>query len=192
MIRAVACAIVLAILAAPAQAHDPVGGNGFWSGLLHPWLVTPHALALVGLALLSSRQPARRVLFAAFAVGLLCGFLAIARGIGETPAPLVILAVAALSGVLAAAAWKLPAAANAAIALAGGAAIALDSPPQAVRISAALVIQLGTGLGALAPLLLIGEVAARARREWMRLAVRVLGAWIAASAILVLALRLAR
>jgi urease accessory protein len=175
----------------PAQAHDPIGGNTFWSGLLHPWLVPAHVLALTGLILLAGRQGGRW-LFAGFAAGLLAGVFALTRGVGETPAPVIILALAAVTGTLVAATWTLPRLLTAAIAFAGGAAIALDSPPQAVRIETALLIQLGSALGALIPLVLLGTLATRicATQAWI--GARVLGAWIAASAILVLALRLAR
>jgi hypothetical protein len=189
---AAVAAIVLAILAQPAQAHDPVGGNTFWSGLLHPWLVPAHALALAGLILLGAGQGRRRWLYAAFALGLLAGAFALTQGVGETRAPVVILVVAVVTGMLAAAAWELPLLLAVPIALIGGAAIALDSPPQAIRIAAALGIQLGTGLGALVPLVLLGEAAAAIRATRLQIGLRVLGAWIAASAILVLALRLAR
>jgi hypothetical protein len=38
----------------------------------------------------------------------------------------------------------------------------------------------------------VSDLTARSRRDWQRIGVRIAGSWIAASAILVLALRLAR
>jgi hypothetical protein len=106
-----------------------------------------------------------------------------------TPARSVLLAVAAVLGVLVAAAWtpKLLAWLLAAIA---GAALALDSPPQAVRIADAYAMLAGTAIGACAMLLVVAAIAGRANADWQRLGVRILGSWVAASAILVLAVQL--
>ena len=92
-------------------------------------------------------------------------------------------------GVMLATAWapKLLAWLLAAIA---GAALALDSPPQAVTIAAAYATLAGTALGACAMLLVIATVAGHATAHWQRHGLRILGSWIAASAMLVLAVQL--
>jgi hypothetical protein len=101
----------------------------------------------------------------------------------------VLLAVAVAFGAMVAAAWapKLLAWLLAAIA---GAALALDSPPQAVRIAEAYVTLAGTAVGACAMLVVVVAIAGHASAEWQRLGLRLLGSWIAASAILVLAVQL--
>jgi urease accessory protein len=71
-----------------------------------------------------------------------------------------------------------------------GAALALDSPPQAVTIAEAYATLAGTAVGACAMLVGVSAVAAHAHADWQRLGVRILGSWIAASAILVLAIQL--
>jgi hypothetical protein len=187
-------ALLVVVMAEPAQAHDPIGGNSFWSGLLHPWFAPAHLLALAGLSLLYGAHagPARRVVAAALALGFVAGAIAISRGVGETSAPEILLLIAAAAGALTAAALVLPAAPTAAMALITGIAIALDSPPQAIRLSLAQVIQLGTGIGTLITLLVLGEIAARTHHTWAHLGQRLLGAWIAAIAILTIAFRLAR
>jgi len=68
-----------------------------------------------------------------------------------------------------------------------GTALALDSPPQAVTIADAYATLAGTALGACAMLFVVATIAAHANADWQRLGVRILGSWIAASAILVLA-----
>ncbi len=185
-------ALLLVVIAGPAQAH-PFGGDSFWSGLLHPWVSPAHLLALAGLALQAGLciAAARRMLAASLALGVLAGSIAISSGVGETPATEVLLAIAVVTSALAAAALRLPVVLLALLTAIAGAAIALDSPPQAVRISAALLIQLGTGLGALITLLVLTEIVARTQYPLPRLLHRVLGAWIAAIVILTLALRLA-
>jgi urease accessory protein len=112
--------------------------------------------------------------------------------VGETPASTVLFAATAVVGLAVAIGWPMPAMVGAPIALVVGASIALDSPPRAVSLQAANAALIGTALGAA---LVVGRVAAivvRLRREWLRILVRVLGSWIAASAIMVLALRLSR
>ena len=77
-------------------------------------------------------------------------------------------------------------------ALITGLAIALDSPPEVISVREAIVMQIGIFCGATSLLIVIVECASRLRRDWQRIGVRILGSWIAASAILVLALQLAK
>jgi hypothetical protein len=187
-------ALLLMLIVQPAQAQDPFGSNSFWSGLLHSWVSPAHILALAGLALQGGLHApaARRILAACLALGLLGGSIAISRGLGETPASVILLVIAGATGALAAMALAAPLLLSALLVTIAGAALALDSPPQAVRISAALLIQLGTGLGALIAWLVLSEIVARTQYPLPRLLHRVLGAWIAAIVMLTLALRLAR
>jgi hypothetical protein len=73
-----------------------------------------------------------------------------------------------------------------------GAALALDSPPQAITIEESNLMLLGTALGACLGLAAVVAATGLAQQNWNRLGVRVLGSWIAASAVLVLSLSLAR
>jgi len=79
-----------------------------------------------------------------------------------------------------------------ALAFAIGIALALNTPPQAVTIPGAIAAQLGTGMATLAVMGLVTFVAAETDKDWQRIGIRIVGSWIAASAILVIALRLAR
>jgi urease accessory protein len=79
-----------------------------------------------------------------------------------------------------------------ALAFAIGIALALNTPPQAVTIPGAIAAQLGTGIAALAATGLVALVAAETDKDWQRIGIRIVGSWIAASAILVIALKLAR
>jgi urease accessory protein len=56
----------------------------------------------------------------------------------------------------------------------------------------ATVTLAGTALGACLALAIIAACASRLRRSWQRVGMRIVGSWIAASAILVLALHFAR
>jgi urease accessory protein len=73
-----------------------------------------------------------------------------------------------------------------------GFALALDSPPEAISLTQANLTLLGTALSAIAFPVALGKLVSRLQRDWQRIGVRILGSWIAASAILVLALRLLR
>jgi urease accessory protein len=67
-----------------------------------------------------------------------------------------------------------------------------DSPPEALALLQANLTLLGTALGAVLLLLALLQGTARLRHHWQRIGARILGSWIAAIAILVLALRLMR
>jgi hypothetical protein len=164
---------------------------GFADGMMLAVAPT-HLLAIVAVGLLAGQGGRSGMAPALFVVGMLAGSLAIASAIRETPSALVLLAVSALVGSTVAAAIGLPSILMNVLAFATGAALALNTPPQAIGIAAAMASQVGTGVAAAIALVLVTSIATRADRPWQRIGVRVVGSWIAASAILVLALRLAR
>jgi urease accessory protein len=163
--------------------------QAFVDGLLNPLTTPAHALTLLALALLMARQPQRFVVLVIFALGVAAGFLAIVLAVETTPARTVLLAVAAMLGAMVAAAWA-PTLLVWLLAAIGGAALALDSPPQAVRIAEAYATLAGTAIGACVMLVVVAVIAGHSNADWQRLGVRIVGSWIAASAILVLAVQL--
>jgi urease accessory protein len=103
-----------------------------------------------------------------------------------------LLAGVAISGVLVAAALRLPILVLGPLAAVVGAAIGLDSPPDVVSLREGVLMLIGTGIGAsIAPWLVVAG-AARMARDWQQIGVRVLGSWTAASALLAIAVRFAR
>jgi urease accessory protein len=64
--------------------------------------------------------------------------------------------------------------------------------PQEISMRKTFLALAGTALVAFIIVAGVGTLAALARRDWQRIGIRIVGSWIAASAILVLALRLAR
>jgi hypothetical protein len=171
--------------------------SGLVSGLLHP-LLPGHALALLALGLLIAQQQAERrsLLVAAFVAGLAAGLTAIALAVGQTPASDVLLAARGIAALLVALGRPIPLFACAPLAAVAGAALGLDSPPETISMSVATLTLIGTGIGASVALALIVVAASLliGMRKWIapRIGVRILGSWIAASAVLVLALRFAR
>src|SRR5262245_28696441 len=163
-----AAIVAFVVTSQPAFAHDIIPGvGGFIGGLLHALLVPAHLMSLAGLALLAARQVnGRHVAEAIFALALIGGLAAIALGTGETTAPLVLLGLSALCGLLAAAALPVPRPITWLVAAATGVAVGLDSPPDVISIRMAYVIMFGTWLGAVGVLVLVAEAAARLRRPW--------------------------
>jgi hypothetical protein len=166
--------------------------SAFFGGALHPLLVPAHVIALLALGLLIGRQTHWLPSVLAFAAALAAALSAIALAVGQTPAPNVVLAAAAVTGILAAAAVPLPAFICVALAAVSGAAIGLDSPPRALTLAAATAALIGTGIGSCLVLVVLVLATRYLTRPWQRIGVRIVGSWIAASALLVLALRYVR
>jgi urease accessory protein len=188
-------ALVAALLIAPdaARAHPAfAGADGFTGGLLHPFFVLAHALAIGALGLLIGRQKQRRLSLIAFTIGLAAGMIAIANAYIPSFADLAMLALALVTGTLVALGNKLPPQLTGPLAVAIGTVIALDSPPEAMTVRAAIETQLGTFCGASVFIYAVSEIAARLKRQWQSMGIRIIGSWIAACAILVLALQFAK
>jgi urease accessory protein len=166
------------------------GGSAMAAGLLHPLVMPAHLLVLIGLGIVA-RGRLRVPMLAAFAMGLAGGLGAIAQGIGETPAADVLLGIAALCGITAAAQWNVPSWLAGLLAFCGGVAVGLDSPPEFIALGDAIVMLIGTGCGGVIALAMISLAAGFAGRLGQGIALRIAASWIAAIAILVLALRLA-
>jgi urease accessory protein len=163
--------------------------QAFVDGFINPLTTPAHVLTLLALALLLAAQPQRLAGVLIFALALAAGFIAIVLAVETTPARIVLLAVAVALGAMVAAAWASKSLAWL-LAVIAGAALALDSPPQAVMITEAYATLAGTAAGACAMLVLVAALAGHAHADWQRLGVRILGSWIAASSILVLAVQL--
>jgi urease accessory protein len=185
--------LVFVVASQPALAHTPIPGvGGFPGGLLHPILVPSHGLNLLALGFYIGQQPRPRVAYLIFVVTLSAGLLAIVLAVGETPAEIVLLADTAVLGVLLAAALQLPRPVGWALAAVAGGALALDSAPETTSLDEANLMLMGTAVGACAGLAAVTLCTRLVKDHWNMLGVRVLGSWIAASAILVLVLVLAR
>ena len=194
------CLIALALLGAPqtALAHPVFGGaGGFSGGLIHPLFVPAHVMAVAAIAALIAQQqpnwhwPSHWPVPLLFMVGLAAGSVAIASAYTPIYSGEAVLACAAVAGFLVAFSVPLLTLATATLAAATGFFIALDSAPDAISVGEAILIQLGTFCGANILLVAVIEIVSRRRHHWQRIGVRVLGSWIAASAIVALTLQLA-
>jgi len=187
--------MMLLATASPALAHPPpLGVTGFFGGLLHPLFVPAHVLAITGLGILIGQQMPRwgKALPLGYAAALATGLIAIALAFVPRYAGETVPICALVAGVLTAWGRRWPEPLGCTLAAATGLAVALDSPPDAISITEANLMQFGTFLGATVLLSLAFGCAFRLERPWQRVGLRVIGSWIAASAILVLALQLSR
>jgi len=164
---------------------------GIVGGLTHPVSTPAHVVALTGLGLIAGRNffPAGVAIIAAFALGLAAGLGAIAWGIGETPASDVLMASATLCGLIAASHATVPVALAVPVALVSGIALGLDSPPESILLHEAVAMLIGTACSAIGALAVIAFVASAIARWRQGIVLRVAGSWVAAIAILVLAVR---
>ncbi len=190
-----AALLALALLAlAPVDAEAAGGARSFSEGLLHPLLVPAHALAALGLGLLIGQQAffVRRLAIASYVAGLGMGFAALIAAVTPTLADEALLAAAAMSGALVALARPLPVSAGCLLAAIAGAALAFDSSPGGISVSDANVALAGTFCGAVLLLLAVASLSTRLRGGWQRIGARIVGSWVSASALMVLALILGR
>ncbi|MEE4120294.1 MAG: hypothetical protein V2I65_14915 [Paracoccaceae bacterium] len=193
--RAPAAALALCAGASPAAAHSPLPGiEGFYAGLLHPLSTPDQALALLATGLLLGGFAMQRlaVAFGAAAIGLATG-LALGTPTGD-PAPW-LFGLAALAAALAALVpgRALPLAAL--LSLGAGVLLGWASLPDAGPPRDRAFTMAGSVTGAALGLLYLAGgldlLRDRLRAPWLAVALRVLAAWIAAIALLMLALRLA-
>src|SRR4029077_18510848 len=119
--------------------------QAFIDGFINPLTTPAHVLTLLALALLLAGQPQRLAGVVIFALALATGFVAIVLAVETTPARTVLLAVAVALGAMVAAAWA-PKSLTWLFAAIAGAALALNSPPQAVMITEAYATLAGTAV----------------------------------------------
>lgn len=186
-------ALAFASLPNIASAHGTTAGLGtFFSGVVHPLLEPAHLVAMIALGLLIGQWPEGEEphgVRPAFAAAVLGGAIAAGAGVSlETDVALLVAAmVAGLSVVLAV---RPPWLACAALGVTIGAGIGLGSRPDVATTRDLVTTLAGVVIGVVSWTLTAAVVtqAMRARAPWLRILVRVLASWVAASAILVLAL----
>ena len=166
--------------------------TALFAGLLHPLVVPAHVLAVAALALLIGQQDWRRSVPLAYVVAVLIGLGAIAMAYVPKFTEETLLALTAITGLLVALARPLPQGPGVLLASAIGLSLALDSPPEVLSLKEANLTLFGTALGAALLLLALIQGTSRLRHHWQRIGARIAGSWIAATAILVLALRFVR
>jgi urease accessory protein len=158
--------------------------------MLHPVTALEHALPIFALGLLAGQQGARaaRWLLAVFSFALLLG-AALAIVAPALPwVPLLNRASFALLGALVAGAWRLPLPVMTGLAALFGLSHGYENGSALTPEAAAYLFVPGTALiGFMAAAVVsAGTLALTARAQWLRIAVRVAGSWIAAIGILMI------
>jgi hypothetical protein len=176
----------------PALAHAPLLGiGGVAGGVLHAVLIPEHGMSLVALGLVMGRQDrsARRSGEFIFLAALFLGLIAVTLKVEQTLATDVLIAAIGILGLLIAAAWT-PPLLGWALACIAGVAFALDSAPEVTSKAEEIRMLIGSGIGAALALAVVAEGSVRLQGNGARIAMRVLGSWMAAIAMLVVSLRI--
>jgi hydrogenase/urease accessory protein HupE len=172
-------------------AHTPIQGiHNFYNGLLHPVLVPAHLLLLVAVGLFLGRQgakaiqPALGVFVFSTVAGLTAAWFSIAS---ENEA--FILALSAVIGLVIAIAPKVALFWCGVIALLAGFLLGIDSAQEALSGKDKLVTLLGSGVAIYLLVLYLMALADHFNEKaWQKIGIRIVGSWVAASSLLVLAL----
>ena len=193
--RAAALAAALVLLATrAASAHTVIPGiGGFAGGLLHPLLVPSHTLTLIALGLMAGKFTGsqRVVTLAVFVAACAGAFGLIATAYSAAQAETLILCLGAAIGLVLAANLIPPVAVVAVFAAATAGGVMFDSVPPVPSVTETALSLTGTALAATALVAAAAWLAAALPPRIRPLAVRIAGSWIAASAAMVLALRIA-
>jgi hydrogenase/urease accessory protein HupE len=183
----------LSALPTIAFAHTPIKGiNNFYNGLLHPVLVPAQLLLLIAVGLFfgqqgpKENQAALMTYLAATALGLFAAWFSTGVQI-----EVIILASAATLGLLIALSLRVSLYWRLLIGAAAGFVLGLDSAQETLFGKDRFVALFGSGVGiyffSLYPM---GFADYFQKRPWQKIGVRVIGSWLAASSLLVLALSL--
>lgn len=187
---ALGAALTLA-LPGTAAAHAFPNVGDFYAGMLHPMVTLEAILPLLALAMLAGqqgREAAIRVLVA-LPPALLAGVVWGSAARGAPHLVPVLLAALALLGGLVAGGWALPVPIILTFAAVLGALIGFANGAELAAGESVLRFALGVALtGLLVVAYVIGGVR-RLSAPWTRIAVRVAGSWLAATGLMVLALR---
>ena len=185
-------AIALCFAAGTAEAHVSSGGIvDSYGGLLHPFTEPLHILTLLGLGFLLTQQGSKApplgwlTCISAALIGLAAGSFIIALSSGTGLMALCIL----LGGLVA---WRPVISLAGALAISGmaGFLLGMDSVAVTPGLGSTLIWMLSVATGVAVALLIVMGWGDYFRKEWQQIGIRVIGSWIAASALLVLTLNL--
>ena len=189
--RAAILLITILITPGTALAHGSIEGIGdFYSGILHPALVPAHLLVLLSLGLLLGQQGLShsQVAFPVFVLTLTTGLLLTGLHLSPTPPIPVVLIIPALTGVLVAVSPERKISISVTVAAMAGLILGLDSAPDTLVTRARIMTLFGTGIGAISGLIYMTGLGELLKKYWQGIPVRILGSWVAACSLLVLAL----
>lgn len=184
--------LILLVSGSPALAHVSAGGIvDSYSGLLHPFTEPLHIITLIGLGLLLTQQdkstpPAG---WLAFCIASLAGLIVYSLGLTASVSP-ALFPLAILMGILVAVRTVLPRRFCILLSTMAGFALGLDSIGESTGLGKLVITIFSTTTGLGIALLIVIGWGDYFTRDWQKIGIRVVGSWIAASALLVFALGL--
>lgn len=187
--------LIGALLPMSAWAIGSPSTNFFMKGLYHPMMVPAHMIALFAFGLLLGQQGWRtvRVVLPAFVVVLIASLVMTRYQSAGWNAELVLLPLAAVTGLLIIFKWNLAVAIPLIIASVAAVVIGMDSAvPRIPGLQSAKIYShlAGSGVFASIALLFMSLIALALRRVLDGVILRILGAWSTAGAVLVVTLLL--
>jgi hypothetical protein len=165
--------------------------------MLHPFGEPTHLMLLIatGLLLGQQRRDIAGAALGCFLLGFIVASLSLALGAKILPSETPLLAIALLCGALTAAAFRIGPWLALPCAIMAGVALGLASPPDAGRTGGAMLASAldatGLTLGMMVPVLLLAGLTVDRQQQWLRVGIRIAGAWIVAIAVMSLALQIA-
>ncbi|MFL6796853.1 MAG: hypothetical protein ACJ8F3_05520 [Xanthobacteraceae bacterium] len=168
--------------------------GSFLAAVLEMITAPAHVLGIVALGLLAGPCSGRwhASVVAPFTIGMVPGLAAVAAGFSQSSAGDVLLAIAGVTAALVIVGKPLPFFVSSALAFTGGMALGLDIAPQAISIRIAIATMIVAAVVVVLGFAAFASLAAHTTRDWQRIGVRIVASWIAATVVLVLALRFAR
>lgn len=186
-----ALGLALLLLGPRAHAHGSVQGLGdFMGGFLHPLFEPAHIVALLSLLLLMAQRgmrasnPTLLSLAAATATGLAAATMGF-----SVPTDTALLVAAALTGLAVVVARPLPQSLHLLLAAGIGLGIGLGSNPESLQGASRYAALAGTWLGACLYPISGATLLEECKRPWVTVLIRVVGSWMVAASVLVLALQ---
>jgi urease accessory protein len=184
--------MILLSVGSPALAHVSAGGIvDSYSGLLHPFTEPLHIITILGLGFLLTQQvksipPGGWLAFCAASLSGLIIF-----SLGLTPSvTLVLLPLTMLIGILVAVRPTLPRWFCMLLSISTGLMLGLDSIAETSGLGKLVITIFSTTTGLGVALLIVIGWGDYFTRDWQKIGIRVIGSWVAASALLVFALGL--
>ncbi|MBW8640177.1 HupE/UreJ family protein [Hoeflea sp. WL0058] len=173
-----------------ARAHSPVPGIGeFYNGMLHPVLVPAHLVTLLALGLVIGQHAPKssNMALPAFIVALVAALAYPTPPVSD----IALLYLALVCGLVAVLAFDIGAVGPAVFALAVAVLIGNSVNADIPSEQSPWLLRAGSTLGATLILIIFGGVAALLKSRWNGIAIRVLGSWVAAVALMIIALSFA-
>lgn len=180
-----------ALLPLPAFAHTTIEGiDAVYGGLLHPYFVPSHILAMVALSLIIGGLDWRgwRTAVLVWLASLLAGLGIGATGVAPFYPAVVLLLMAMFCGIASAIGRPFGAVLVASVTAVVGLTIGIDSVPEDLSAGVPWQVLGATALGAGVFPIYFGALLIRFRRDWLRLGMRIAGSWVIAVSAMVLAL----